>query len=195
MDVRENVPGLGSESEPVKSFYNNEGNNDDVCADDGDGNSNSFNSKDENRIFKPGTTDRNGSEVHCNAYSSNGNGSNNAQYKIDSDNGITNDVNDGNNNTKYAASITSNIDTSMLQDDWTADELLSKFKGGLMTSGGGTNGIWSLKPRIPLGHTVMIANSKDDFNRKITKGGKPIMDYLASSLIKMLLSSTAADND
>jgi len=83
------------------------------------------------------------------------------------------------------------IDIDMCKEDtWTAGELLTKFKGGLMTTSG-TNSIWSLKPRIPLGHTVMIANAKDEFNRKVTEGGKPVMDYLGLSLVQILMKSSS----
>ena len=36
---------------------------------------------------------------------------------------------------------------------------------------------------IPLGHTIAVANSKDTLNRWITKGGRPIMDYLAKDIL------------
>eukprot|EP00536_Pseudo-nitzschia_multiseries_P000578 jgi/Psemu1/178972/e_gw1.7.239.1 len=40
-----------------------------------------------------------------------------------------------------------------------------------------------------LGHTVMIANAKDEFNKKLTGGGKPVMDYLGMSMVRTLTSA------
>ena len=40
-----------------------------------------------------------------------------------------------------------------------------------------------------MGHTVMIANAKDEFNKKTTSGGKPVMDYLGASLVRILQES------
>ena len=39
------------------------------------------------------------------------------------------------------------------------------------------------KLKFPLGHTVMVANSKSDFYSRLNSGGRPIMDRLASDLI------------
>merc|ERR1712238_615204 len=99
--------------------------------------------------------------------------------------------NSSDNNSIVYDNNNNDIDIDMCQEDtWTAEELLTKFKGGLMTTSG-TNSIWSLKPRIPLGHTVMIANAKDEFNRKVTEGGKPVMDYLGLSLVQILMKSSS----
>ena len=35
----------------------------------------------------------------------------------------------------------------------------------------------------------MIANAKDAFNKKVTTGGKPVMDYLGASLVQTLHKS------
>jgi len=35
----------------------------------------------------------------------------------------------------------------------------------------------------------MIANAKDDLNKAVTSGGKPVMDYLGASLVKTLQES------
>lgn len=43
---------------------------------------------------------------------------------------------------------------------------------------------------FPLGHTVLVANAKDALNRYLTKGGQPIMDHLASSMMAKLLTET-----
>lgn len=80
-----------------------------------------------------------------------------------------------------------------MKDTWTAGELLTEFKGGLMTAANTKKSRRSFRdliPRIPLGHTVMIANAKDDFNRKVTTGGKPVMDYLGASLVRILQSGS-----
>ena len=53
---------------------------------------------------------------------------------------------------------------------WTSRELLQEFDTGRLKS-------------FPLGHTIMVANAKDDFNRKLNKGGLPIMDQLAKEII------------
>jgi hypothetical protein len=37
----------------------------------------------------------------------------------------------------------------------------------------------------------MIANAKDEYNKKVTSGGKPVMDYLGSSLVQTLIKSTS----
>lgn len=70
---------------------------------------------------------------------------------------------------------------------WTAHELLSEFGTGLLTIGGLASG----KVRIPLGHTVMVANAKDKLNKWLTMGGKPVMNWLASSIIQTLLQRLA----
>jgi len=86
------------------------------------------------------------------------------------------------------------------KNTWTAAELLAEFQGGLLKAGGngknpkGRGSLWDLKPRIPLGHTVMIANAKDEFNKKVTRGGKPVMDYLGVSMVQTL-TSTAYSTD
>ncbi len=41
----------------------------------------------------------------------------------------------------------------------------------------------------------MIANAKDDFNKKVTSGGKPVMDYLGASLVRTLQESVPTRND
>ena len=48
---------------------------------------------------------------------------------------------------------------------------------------------------IQLGHAVMIANGKDDFNKKLTSRGKPVMDYLGASLVRTLQESVPTRND
>lgn len=88
-------------------------------------------------------------------------------------------------------------DAGQSKDTWTARELLREFGGGLLSTtaaaGGrgqtkGWSSVWLTPPalRIPLGHTVMIANAKDGVNRWITRGGKPVMDYLAASMVRTL---------
>ena len=68
------------------------------------------------------------------------------------------------------------VNARSAKETWTAQELLSTF-------GGMQQGRLTL---APLGHTVMIANSKDAFNRWVTKGGKPIMDHLATTMVQTL---------
>eukprot|EP00535_Pseudo-nitzschia_heimii_P009210 CAMPEP_0197174930 /NCGR_PEP_ID=MMETSP1423-20130617/1281_1 /TAXON_ID=476441 /ORGANISM="Pseudo-nitzschia heimii, Strain UNC1101" /LENGTH=654 /DNA_ID=CAMNT_0042623951 /DNA_START=70 /DNA_END=2034 /DNA_ORIENTATION=+ len=79
------------------------------------------------------------------------------------------------------------------KDAWTAGELLAEFKGGLLTASATRNNrrgsFWDLKPKLPLGHAIMIANAKDAFNKKVTTGGKPVMDYLGASLVRILRES------
>lgn len=53
---------------------------------------------------------------------------------------------------------------------WTSRELLEQFDTGRLLS-------------VPIGHTVLVANSKNEFYRKINKAGVPIMDYLAKELV------------
>lgn len=67
----------------------------------------------------------------------------------------------------------------MEKETWTAAELLSAF-------GGMRQGLFTL---APLGHTVLVANAKDSLNRWITRGGKPIMDHLASTMIVTIQTS------
>jgi hypothetical protein len=64
----------------------------------------------------------------------------------------------------------------------TARQLLERFGGGQLLS-------------IPLGHTVMVANAKDGLNRWLTQGGKPIMDYLAKTMIEGLLETMEDDDE
>lgn len=40
----------------------------------------------------------------------------------------------------------------------------------------------------------MIANAKDAFNKKVTTGGKPVMDYLGASLVRTLQESVPESN-
>ena len=67
------------------------------------------------------------------------------------------DDDDNSNNNKGEKNDNVNtdiIDThTHVKDNWTAGELLTEFKGGLMTASGkasGTTSFWSLKPRIPV---------------------------------------------
>ncbi|KAG7351149.1 DUF676 putative serine esterase domain containing protein [Nitzschia inconspicua] len=64
---------------------------------------------------------------------------------------------------------------------WTAHELLKEFGTGLLATA--TLG-FSGKMRIPLGHTVMVANAKDKLNKWLTIGGKPVMNWLAASMVQ-----------
>ncbi len=41
----------------------------------------------------------------------------------------------------------------------------------------------------------MIANAKDAFNKKVTSGGKPVMDYLGASLVRTLQESMPSRNE
>jgi len=41
---------------------------------------------------------------------------------------------------------------------------------------------------FPLGHTVLIANSKNSLYSKLNSNGKPVMDRLANSLISDVLN-------
>ncbi len=41
----------------------------------------------------------------------------------------------------------------------------------------------------------MIANAKDAFNKKVTTGGKPVMDYLGASLVRSLQESVPTRNN
>jgi hypothetical protein len=54
--------------------------------------------------------------------------------------------------------------------EWTSRELLEQFDTGRLKS-------------FPLGHTVLIANAKNEFYRNMNKGGMPIMDDLAKELV------------
>jgi hypothetical protein len=54
--------------------------------------------------------------------------------------------------------------------EWTSRELLEQFDTGRLLS-------------VPIGHTVMVANAKNEFYRKINKAGVPIMDHLAKEMI------------
>lgn len=57
---------------------------------------------------------------------------------------------------------------------WTARQLLEKFDAGRLKT-------------IPLGHIVLVANSKNTATKHITKGGQGTMDYLATSILDHLL--------
>jgi hypothetical protein len=54
--------------------------------------------------------------------------------------------------------------------EWTSRELLEQFDTGRLLS-------------VPIGHTVMVANAKNEFYRKMNKAGVPIMDHLAKEMI------------
>jgi hypothetical protein len=43
---------------------------------------------------------------------------------------------------------------------------------------------------MPMGHTVLVANSKNDFNTYINAPGQPIMDKLAKDMIEFILTCT-----
>lgn len=85
------------------------------------------------------------------------------------------------------------------KETWTAGELLAEFKGNILmaqsTKPKRRSSFWDLKPKLPLGHTVMIANAKDEFNKKVTSGGKPVMDYLGASLVRTLQESVPTRTD
>jgi hypothetical protein len=72
----------------------------------------------------------------------------------------------------FLSSTTTNADesTPAARTTFTVKELL-----GMFDTGYGRN--------FPLGHTIAVANSKDLINRWITKGGRPIMDYLANDIL------------
>ena len=40
---------------------------------------------------------------------------------------------------------------------------------------------------IPVGHQVMVANSKSEAYSSFTKGGRPVMDHMAQQMVKILL--------
>ena len=40
---------------------------------------------------------------------------------------------------------------------------------------------------VPVGHQVMVANSKSESYSKFTENGRPVMDYLADVMVKSLL--------
>ena len=46
---------------------------------------------------------------------------------------------------------------------------------------------------FPLGHTVMVANSKSPMYATINKRGKPVMDMLANDLVDKILDFDADD--
>jgi hypothetical protein len=48
---------------------------------------------------------------------------------------------------------------------------------------------------LPLGHTVMVANAKDAVNQYLTKGGQSTMDYLARTMLDMLLEKEPPRGD
>merc|ERR1711907_845716 len=78
------------------------------------------------------------------------------------------------------------------KETWTAGELLTEFQGGLHQATGKMKSKKSFQPRIPTGHAVMIASAKDASTRKVTSGGKPVMDYLGATLVRTLLDTTTA---
>ena len=59
------------------------------------------------------------------------------------------------------------------KQQWTAKELLQEFDTGRLKS-------------LPIGHMVMVANSKNEFYRNMCKSGIPIMDYLARDIINSI---------
>ncbi|CAJ1935153.1 unnamed protein product [Cylindrotheca closterium] len=81
-----------------------------------------------------------------------------------------------------SASTSSTSSTSSTEDaneqkqqkqQWTAKELLEQFDTGRLKS-------------LPIGHMVMVANSKNEFYRNMCKPGIPIMDYLAREIINSI---------
>jgi hypothetical protein len=68
------------------------------------------------------------------------------------------------------------------EEKWTARDLLQEFDRNYFKT-------------IPLGHTVMVANAKDSLNQYLTTGGRPTMDYLASSMIQQLLLSPPSSSN
>jgi hypothetical protein len=68
---------------------------------------------------------------------------------------------------------------------WTAHELLQEYGRVVVVADGGVM-------RIPLGHFVMVANAKDKLNKWLTIGGKPVMDWLARSMIQTLRRQDAS---
>jgi hypothetical protein len=75
----------------------------------------------------------------------------------DDDDDKSNNSNSNNNNNEGGKNNDVNTDRTdtdtYVKDNWTAGELLTEFKGGLMTASGkasGTKSFWSLVPRIPV---------------------------------------------
>lgn len=134
------------------------------------------------------------------------NGNDGISKNSDRDSNSEKDNNDKNtlDDDKNTGSTEENPDVDAIpdwitKDTWTAGELLAEFKGGLLKASSAglkrQGSLWDLKPRLPLGHTVMIANAKDEFNKKVTTGGKPVMDYLGASLVQTLQESVSSMNN
>ena len=66
-----------------------------------------------------------------------------------------------------------NDDEGGVEDSLTAQQLLEKYNQGRFKT-------------LPFGHTVLVANSKSNFYRYINQGGRPIMNYLAKSILSKL---------
>ncbi|KAL3929762.1 MAG: hypothetical protein SGBAC_012066 [Bacillariaceae sp.] len=77
-----------------------------------------------------------------------------------------------NNNDVASSSAPTGADAKQ-QKQWTSKELLQMFDTGRLKS-------------LPIGHMVMVANSKNDFYRNMCKSGIPIMDYLAKEIINSI---------
>mmetsp|Transcript_6032 Transcript_6032/g.16416 ORF Transcript_6032/g.16416 Transcript_6032/m.16416 type:complete len:144 (+) Transcript_6032:102-533(+) len=48
----------------------------------------------------------------------------------------------------------------------------------------------SMLPTLPFGHTVLVANSKNEWYREWNRGGRPIMDHVAQTMMRELLSTS-----
>jgi len=179
VDVRENVPGVSVSVPSPTDGEEGDANNSDSIPEEESG------SEDQSKNGEKQPGEKTKLELPENNNNNNNNNKKN--------NRATNNSNDPANESK-TEDCTNESDAKIpdwtTKDTWTAGELLTQFKGGLMTVGNkkpkGLYSMLDLKARLPLGHTVMIANSKDEFNKKVTAGGKPVMDYLASSLVQAL---------
>lgn len=63
--------------------------------------------------------------------------------------------------------------------EWTSDQLLQRLTGIPAT--------W----KFPLGHTVLVANSKSDFYSYVNRKGQPVMDRLARTLLHDIVRLSA----
>ena len=50
---------------------------------------------------------------------------------------------------------------------------------------------WGERFHVPLGHTVLVANSKNDVYASLNAGGQPIMDHLAEDLVREVLTGNS----
>ena len=77
------------------------------------------------------------------------------------------------------SSSTQTSSSTTTKDEYTSSELWDEFANFLSQN--------NKKLHAPFGHTILVANSKNDFYASLNSAGQPVMDELAAHLVEQIL--------